>query len=122
MLYEVITLFELVPNRSVAWKDAAIGGAVSAVLFVALRSGFSQFLVNGETYRTLYGALAVIPLFLISMYLSWAVVLFGAVMTAALPEWRAKLASRNAPKGSGARLGMSLDLLSKLREAQKSGA
>lgn len=114
-------LFQVVPNRPVAWKDAAIGGAVAAVLFVALRSGFSRFLVNGETYRTLYGALAVIPLFLVSMYLSWAVVLFGAVMTAALPEWRAKIAARGAPKGAGARLGMALDLLATLREAQKAG-
>lgn len=114
-------LFQMVPNRPVAWKDAAIGGIVSAVLFVALRNGVSRFLVNGETYRTLYGALAVIPLFLVSMYLSWAVVLFGAVMTAALPEWRAKMAALGAVQGAGARLGMALDLLARLREAQKGG-
>lgn len=114
-------LFQMVPNRPVAWKDAAIGGAVAAVLFVMLRNGFSRFLVNGETYRTLYGALAVIPLFLVSMYLSWAVVLFGAVMTAALPEWRAKMAARGSARGAGARLGMALDLLAALREAQRAG-
>ncbi len=114
-------LFQMVPNRPVAWKDAAIGGAVAAVLFLAVRNGFSRFVANGETYRTLYGALAVIPLFLVSMYLSWAVVLFGAVMTAALPEWRAKMAARGAAKGTGADLGMALDLLATLREAQKSG-
>jgi membrane protein len=114
-------LFQMIPNRPVAWRDAAIGGAVSAVLFVALRNGFSQFLVNSDTYRTLYGALAVIPLFLVSMYLSWAVVLFGGVMTAALPEWRAKIVAAGAASGAGARLGMALDLLAVLREAQKAG-
>lgn len=114
-------LFQMIPNRPVSWKDAMIGGAVSAVLFVALRNGFSQFLINSDTYRTLYGALAVIPLFLVSMYLSWAVVLFGGVMTAALPEWRAKLVAAGAATGAGVRISMALDLLALLREAQKTG-
>ena len=114
-------LFQMIPNRPVSWRDAMIGGAVSAVLFVALRNGFSQFLVRSDTYRTLYGALAVIPLFLLSMYLSWAVVLFGGVMTAALPEWRAKLVAAGAATGAGARISMALDLLALLRDAQKTG-
>ncbi|MFB3151546.1 MAG: YhjD/YihY/BrkB family envelope integrity protein, partial [Alphaproteobacteria bacterium] len=40
-------------------------------------------------YRTLYGALAVVPIFLVWMYLSWAVILFGAVLTASLADRRA---------------------------------
>jgi len=40
------------------------------------------------TYKTLYGALATLPIFLIWMYLAWAVVIFGAVFTAALEEYQ----------------------------------
>ena len=45
--------------------------------------------MSNSTYSTLYGALAIIPIFLIWMYLSWAVVLFGAVVTAAMDEYKA---------------------------------
>ena len=40
------------------------------------------------TYKTLYGALATLPIFLIWMYLAWSVVIFGAVVTAALEEYQ----------------------------------
>lgn len=58
------------------------------VLFWFLRQGFALAVLNNATYKTLYGAMAVIPVFLIWMYLSWAVVIFGAVVTAALDEFR----------------------------------
>ncbi|WP_337996174.1 YihY family inner membrane protein [Oleispirillum naphthae] len=114
-------LYMAVPNRPVAWRDALIGGAVAAVLFALLRFGFSRFVASGNTYRTLYGALAVIPLFLLSMYLSWAVVLFGAVMTAALPEWRAHAAGGGESTGAAAEIGIALGLLAQLRAAQQTG-
>jgi membrane protein len=37
----------------------------------------------------IYGAFAIIPLFLLWLYVSWVVVLFGATLTASLPSWRA---------------------------------
>ena len=114
-------LYLAVPNRTVLVRDAALGGAVAAVLFALLRAGFSHFAASANTYRTLYGTLAVIPLFLVSMYLSWAVVLFGAVMTATMPEWRAHAAA-DARAGSAAMtLEIALDALSLLRSAQKEG-
>lgn len=114
-------LFLAVPNRPVAWRDALVGGAVAAVLFALLRFGFGRFVASANTYRTLYGALAVIPLFLLSMYLSWAVILFGAVMTAALPEWRAHAATGGGVRGL-AEVGVALDVLALLRDAQATGA
>ena len=61
---------------------------MAEVLFWFLRQGFALAVLNNATYKTLYGAMAVIPVFLIWMYLSWAVVIFGAVVTAALDEFR----------------------------------
>jgi len=114
-------LYLAVPNRPVAFRDALIGGVVAAVLFALLRMGFARFVASANTYRTLYGALAVIPLFLMSMYLSWAVVLFGAVMTAAFPEWRVHKTLGKNVGSAVSEVVLSLGILRVLRGAQTSG-
>lgn len=81
-------LFVYVPNRTVAWRDALIGGFIAAILAEVLKHAFSIFVARGIT-GSVYGTFAVLPLFLIWIYLSWYVVLFGAAITAALPRLRA---------------------------------
>lgn len=82
-------LYAVVPNRTVPWRDAIAGGMAAGILFSALRLAFGVYLVTFPVYRTLYGALSVVPIFLVWMYLSWAVILFGAVLTASLADRRA---------------------------------
>ena len=81
-------LFVFVPNRAVAWRDALIGGFIAAVLAEIFKHSFGEFVARGTT-GSIYGAFAVLPLFLIWIYLSWYVVLFGAAITATLPRLRA---------------------------------
>jgi len=76
------------PNRPVRWHDALAGGTVAGLLFALLRWGFAVYIAHAHAYTTLYGAAAVVPIFLVWMFLSWATVLIGAEVTAALPEWR----------------------------------
>lgn len=83
----LMLVYVLVPNKKVSVLNAFCGAIVAVVLFWCLRMGFGSFVMSNSTYSTLYGALAIIPIFLIWMYLSWAVVLFGAVVTAALDEY-----------------------------------
>lgn len=81
-------LFVYVPNRSVAWRDALIGGFIAAILAEIFKHAFGEFVSRGTT-GSIYGAFAALPLFLIWIYLSWYVVLFGAAITATLPRLRA---------------------------------
>ncbi|MFZ4527270.1 MAG: YihY family inner membrane protein [Undibacterium curvum] len=81
-------LYTTVPNRSVAWQDAAWGGLVAALAFEVAKRGFAQFVTHFPTYTIVYGALAAIPIFLVWIYLSWLITLVGAVITAALPVVR----------------------------------
>lgn len=114
-------LYATVPNRRVQPKDAFIGAVLGAALFAALRFGFLLFVANVRTYQTIYGALAALPLFLIWMYLSWVVVLFGAVITASLPEWRMRRDVRLAGGKAEAQLALALDILAALARTQRSG-
>lgn len=114
-------LYATVPNRMVRLRDALLGALVATTLFAGLRYGFLLFVASAGTYQTIYGAMAALPLFLMWMYLSWAVVLAGAVITAALPEWR----MRRGPRLSGgeveARLALALDIMAALGRTQRFG-
>ncbi|MBB4285213.1 YihY family inner membrane protein [Roseospira goensis] len=90
-------LYLVVPNRPVRPLDALAGGIVAAALVAGLRAGFLIYVTNTGAYQTLYGALAVIPVFLVWMYLSWLAVLAGAVIAAVLPSWRMRRAEGEAP-------------------------
>lgn len=80
-------LYIVVPARHVRVRDAIIGGVFAGIGFQVLRWGFNTFLTSGSTYATIYGAVAVIPIFLIWMYLSWTVIILGAVLAASFPDW-----------------------------------
>lgn len=82
-------LYLVVPNRSVKIKPALIGGIFAALLFNLLKFLFGYFVLISSSYQVIYGALAALPLFLLWIYLSWAIVLLGAEIAAALPEWSA---------------------------------
>ncbi|GAB3130208.1 YihY family inner membrane protein [Novispirillum itersonii] len=117
----LIGLYYLVPNRRVRLWDALLAAAVAAGLFWLLRAGFVAFISNVRTYESIYGTLAVAPLFLVWIYLSWVVVLCGAELAAALPEWRLRRIGLTDHGGLG-RLVMALDLLRALEEATPRGA
>ena len=81
-------LFLIVPNRSVEWKDAAVGGFLAALLLEAMKRGFAYYIAQFPTYAVIYGAFATVPVFLMWVYLSWLGVLAGALLAANLPAIR----------------------------------
>ncbi|OEZ64184.1 YihY family inner membrane protein [Duganella sp. HH105] len=78
-------LYVAVPNRDVDWYDAAWGGLVAGLAFELAKRGFAVFITQFPTYSKIYGALAALPLFLLWVYVSWMITLFGALLVAALP-------------------------------------
>lgn len=113
-------IFAAVPNRRVRLPDAIIGGVIAALLFALLRFGFTAFVASMQTYQTLYGAVAALPVFLIWLFLSWLVILAGAEVTAALHDWRRL--EHELQTGPGGRLALAMDILSALYDAAGSGA
>lgn len=90
-------VYIFVPNKKVGFVNALTGAFVAMFLFWVLKNGFALFMLKNNVYKTLYGAVAVVPLMLIWMYLYWAAVIFGAVVTAAIQEYK-ELDRRNLNK------------------------
>lgn len=112
--------FMVVPNRRVEFRHALAGAALAAVLFEFTKLGLTLYLRNVPTYQQLYGALAVIPIFLIWVYLSWVAILLGASLAASLSGFRFQPRALRLPEGFEL-YGM-LRLLGRLRQAQRDGA
>jgi len=81
-------LFVVVPNRAVPWRAGFAGALVAALLFEGAKLAFVWYVTTFPTYEKLYGALAVVPIFLVWIYLAWAVILIGASISAALASYR----------------------------------
>lgn len=84
----LMIIYIFVPNKKVRFTNAACGALIAMLLFAILRKCFGMTVQASAAYQTLYGALAIIPIFLVWMYSAWSVVIFGAVVTAALDDFQ----------------------------------
>lgn len=114
-------LYMAVPNRRVRLRDALVGGIGAGLAFALLRFGFGLYVIQARAYQSIYGAVAAVPIFLFWTYLSWAVVLFGAELAAALPEWRMSRADLGGPLSARRHLSLALNVLAALLEENRVG-
>lgn len=83
--------YQLMPNTKVHWKAALAGGLVGGTLF-HLNNSFSVIYVSRVvTYSKIYGSLGMVPVFLVGLYFSWLIILFGAQVAYAFQNRRAYL-------------------------------
>lgn len=72
--------YRLIPNVRVAMWPAWIGAFAAGILFEMAKRGFDYYLRAFAGYERIYGALSVIPAFLLWLYVTWLIVLFGAAL------------------------------------------
>lgn len=75
-------LYYAVPNARVLRRAAVAGGAFASLAFAAMQKGFELYLGSFGVLKSVYGAFAAVPIFLIWLHLSWAVVLIGGLIVA----------------------------------------
>jgi len=112
-------LYAIVPNRRVALKNAFAGGLLAALLFESAKRGFALYLTHFSTYEAIYGALAVVPIFLIWIYLSWIVTLLGAEFAYCLGIFRYE--ADRAEQGRGHELLLAYRIVGELWRGQQVG-
>lgn len=71
-------VYFIVPNTKVRLRNAAAGGLIAGVAWEAAKWAYATFVARSIKYSAIYGSVAAIPIFLLWLYLSWAILLFGA--------------------------------------------
>jgi membrane protein len=71
-------MYGLMPNTRVRFNAALVGGIVGGTLWQLNSLLSTMYLSRVVTYSKIYGALGILPVFLIGLYFSWLIVLFGA--------------------------------------------
>jgi len=79
-------LYRFVPSAPVKTSGVWAGAAAAAFLFELAKNGFSFYLANFGRYDLVYGSLGAVVTFLVGLYLSAAVLLFGAEVAAEYPK------------------------------------
>ena len=81
-------LYFAVPNVRVRFSDALLGGGFAALGFLLMQRGFELYLSYFPSVTLVYGTFATVPIFLLWLYLSWAMILLGALVVVGLHELR----------------------------------
>lgn len=84
----LLIAYTTVPNTRVHIGPALIGAVIAAVMWESGKWGFTTYVHYSAGYSRLYGSLALIPLFLLWVYLTWLIVLFGLQLAYATQSFR----------------------------------
>ncbi|MDN3520906.1 YihY/virulence factor BrkB family protein [Halomonas ramblicola] len=84
------TIFKVLPDVVLRWRDVLVGAVVTAVLFTVGRTAIAVYLSHTATAST-YGAAGSVVMILLWVYYSSLILLFGAAFT------RCHLAERGRP-------------------------
>ncbi|MEO5607050.1 MAG: YihY family inner membrane protein [Polaromonas sp.] len=115
-------LYRYVPNTYVKWAHAGAGGLFVAAGLEIGKKVLSFYLSAVPTYSMVYGAFAALPILLVWIYVSWVIVLMGAVITAYLPSLLAGVVRRGSAHGWQFQLAIeTLQLLDAARSTERMG-
>lgn len=73
----LLFMYKTIPNVRVPFGPAIVGAVVAAILWEAGKWGFTRYIALSTSYQYIYGSIAIVPLFILWVYLTWLVVLFG---------------------------------------------
>ncbi len=79
-----IFLYLFMPNTRVRFHAALVGGVVGGTLWQLVQWGYVHFQIGVGKYNAIYGTMAALPIFIVWIYLSWMIVLFGLELSYAV--------------------------------------
>jgi len=83
----VLLMYRIIPDARVKWRPAIIGSFVAAIAWEIGKWAFGLY-VEHAVRSSWYGSLALLPLFMFWIYLTWSVILLGLQLTFIQQHWR----------------------------------
>ena len=74
-------LYLVMPNTRVPVRFAMLGGVVAGTMWEVAKYLFTLYTARAVTYSAIYGSLAIVPLTIIWIYVSWLIALIGGLLT-----------------------------------------
>ena len=71
-------LYAFIPNTHVRFRSAFLGGVLAGSGWQFAKYAYTIYVAKADTYSTIYGSLAALPIFLVWLYVTWLIVLMGA--------------------------------------------
>jgi len=88
--------YELMPNTKVQWRAALVGGIVGGCLWQLNNMVNVLYVSRVVANSKIYGGLGMVPVFMIGLYFSWLILLFGAQVAYAYQNRATYLKERQA--------------------------
>ncbi|RXR04406.1 YihY family inner membrane protein [Pseudoxanthomonas composti] len=98
-LFAITAIYRVVPHRPIKLRYAFAGALIATLLLEVVKWALGLYLGNFNSYQTLYGPLAVVPILMLWIYLCWVAILIGASTAATSAAFRYQPASMRLPVG-----------------------
>ncbi|MBK9188241.1 MAG: YihY/virulence factor BrkB family protein [Phycisphaerales bacterium] len=83
-----LIVYSVIPNTRVQFGPALTGALFAGILWELAKNGFAAYVSFSAGYAQLYGTIALIPLFLLWVYVTWLITLAGLQLAAAVQSYR----------------------------------
>jgi membrane protein len=87
----MVCLYKFMPNTRVKLSSAVVGGVLAGTTWQIAQWGYINLQFGVAKYNAVYGTLAVLPVFMVWIYTSWVIVLFGMEVVVAHQQRRTLL-------------------------------
>lgn len=83
-----VFLLIFMPNTRVRFTPALIGGFITGIAWFSIQNLYFMAQSGVTQYNAIYGTFAALPFFLVWLHSSWLIILFGAVISFAVQNFR----------------------------------
>lgn len=73
----MVFLYIFIPNTRIRFASAVTGGVIAGTAWELAQWGYFHFQVGVANYNAIYGTLSAVPIFLVWIFTSWLIVLYG---------------------------------------------
>lgn len=84
----LMCVFLYLPSTHIRFIDAFVGSTFTGISLILGKEIFYYYIQTIQSYQMIYGSLASIPILMVWLFISWAIILFGGCVAALLPNFQ----------------------------------